>query len=87
MRIFLTTSYRTPEGRTGSAKTLRHPNLTRSFVETGDERCPLAGIWSSLPGLNDSLSEEGEIALPAMRKLLPWRALHSPLTSLSYIAA
>ena len=31
-------------------------SLTRAFVETGDERCPLAGIWSRLPEMDAALS-------------------------------
>ena len=52
-------------------------NLTRNFVETGDERCPIAGIWSRLE--NDATADEGELTRPVVWKLLSeasaWRAL------------
>jgi hypothetical protein len=61
-----------------------HPCLARTYVETGDERCPLAGIWSRLPGsdaaLNDSASDDPEIFRPAMGALLPWRAFPQTLS-------
>jgi hypothetical protein len=47
-------------------------HLTRSFVETGDERCPIAGIWSRLVETDTSADEE--LFWPAMRSLLSWRA-------------
>ena len=47
-------------------------HLTRTFVETGDERCPIAGIWSRLE--NDASVDEGELMRPAVWRLLPWRA-------------
>jgi len=40
-------------------------HLTRTFVETGDERCPIAGIWSRLADSN-SLTDDPEIAMPVM---------------------
>lgn len=48
-------------------------HLVRTFVETGDERCPIAGIWSRLE--NDAIADEGELSRPAMWRFLPWRAL------------
>ena len=48
-------------------------HLTRTFVETGDERCPIAGIWSRLE--NDGTVDDGELSRPASWRLLPWRAL------------
>jgi hypothetical protein len=52
-------------------------NLTRTFVETGDERCPIAGIWSRLE--SDATAEDAELTRPAIWKLLLWRAfLHGP---------
>ena len=33
-------------------------SLTRAFVETGDERCPLAGIWSHLPEMDAAADDE-----------------------------
>ncbi|HTV07499.1 MAG TPA: hypothetical protein VMD97_00475 [Candidatus Aquilonibacter sp.] len=47
-------------------------HLTRSFVETGDERCPIAGIWSRME--NEATTDDGELTRPALWKLLPWRA-------------
>ena len=48
-------------------------HLVRTFVETGDERCPIAGIWSRLE--NDAPADDSELTRPAMRRFLPWRAL------------
>lgn len=45
-------------------------NLTRSFVETGDERCPLAGIWSRLPELDAAIDDEPGLTRPAWGMLL-----------------
>lgn len=50
-------------------------HLTRSFVETGDERCPIAGVWSRLE--NDATADDGELNRPAMWRILLWRALSS----------
>jgi len=47
-------------------------HLTRTFVETGDERCPIAGIWSRLE--NDATADDSELTRPASWRLLPWRA-------------
>ena len=56
-------------------------NLTRNFVETGDERCPVAGIWSRLEA--GAMNEEAELPRPVIGRLLLWRALSFPC----YIAA
>jgi hypothetical protein len=47
-------------------------HLTRTFVETGDERCPIAGIWSRLD--NDAATDDGELLRPVIRRSLLWRA-------------
>jgi hypothetical protein len=60
--------------------------LTRTFVETGDERCPIAGIWSQLIGF-DPLAEDPELARPAMGRILSWRAIYSIPTNLRYSTA
>ena len=52
--------------------------LTRAFVETGDERCPIAGIWSRLDC--DPIADDPESTRPAMRRLRPWRAFNTALT-------
>jgi hypothetical protein len=57
--------------------------LVRRFVETYDERCPLAGLWTILVQSNTA-TDDPELARPAMRSLLLWRAFHRPLTYLSY---
>ena len=46
--------------------------LTRTFVETGDERCPIAGIWSRIE--SDATADDSELMRPVMRRLLSWRA-------------
>lgn len=60
--------------------------LIRTFVETGDERCPIAGIWSRLADDNP-LTDDPEITMPAMRKLLLWRAFHPLMTTFRYSIA
>jgi hypothetical protein len=47
-------------------------HLTRTFVETGDERCPIAGIWSRLE--SDAAADDSELTRPAAWRLLRWRA-------------
>jgi hypothetical protein len=46
-------------------------HLTRTFVETGDERCPIAGIWSRLE--TDAAADDSELAQAAMWSILPRR--------------
>ncbi|HZQ45214.1 MAG TPA: hypothetical protein VFA99_18325 [Acidobacteriaceae bacterium] len=50
-------------------------HLIRTFVETGDERCPIAGIWSRLE--NDATADDSELTRPAVWRLFPWRAFLS----------
>ena len=67
-------------------------SLTRSFVETGDERCPLAGIWSRLPEMDAAVDDEPGLAQPAWGVFLhgafSWRAhplfRYLPFTGLQY---
>jgi len=63
----------------------RPVQLIRTFVETGDERCPIAGIWSRIEC--SPIAEEPELARPAMRSLLSWRAVHALLTLRRYSLA
>ena len=60
----------TSEGFAPAAKSMR---LTRTFIETGDERCPLAGIWLPIADC-DVATDDPELARPAMWRLLAWRA-------------
>jgi len=57
----------------------RRMSLTRAFVETGDERCPLAGIWSRLPEMDAAADDEPGLTWPVRGMLLfgalPWRAV------------
>ena len=64
----------------------RTPEIIRTFVETGDERCPIAGIWSRIPA-SDATLDEPEIAPPVMRTLLPWRASHRLFNNIRYSIA
>ena len=59
--------------------------LTRTFVATGDERCPIAGIWSPIEC--DSISDDPQLTRPVMRSLSVWRAFHTPLTIPRYSLA
>jgi hypothetical protein len=70
---------------TENRPTRRPVQLTRTFVETGDERCPIAGIWSRIEC--DPLSDDPQLAQPAMRRLLSWRAFHTLLTMPRYSLA
>jgi hypothetical protein len=69
---------------------MRAISLTRTFVETGDERCPLAGIWMRLADdcpAPASAPDEPERTRPAMRRFLLWRAFHLCLTTFRYSIA
>ena len=59
--------------------------LTRTFVATGDERCPIAGIWSHIEC--DSISDDPQLTRPVMRSLSVWRAFHTLLTIPRYSLA
>jgi hypothetical protein len=59
-----------------ASNTGRRFSLIRTFVETGDERCPIAGIWSRLVE-TDATADDPELTPPAMRSLFPWRAFLS----------
>jgi hypothetical protein len=61
----------------------RTPEIIRTFVETGDERCPIAGIWSCI-GMPDTAPDEPESIPPVMRTPLPWRASDFLFTFLHY---
>jgi hypothetical protein len=50
-------------------------SLTRSFVETGDERCPLAGVWSRLPETDSAVDDEPGLTRP-VRGVFLFGALH-----------
>jgi hypothetical protein len=71
------------------APAVSHPiSLTRTFVETGDERCPLAGIWLRLADDSPTpASDEPERTWPALRRSLLWRAFHPRLTPFRYSIA
>jgi hypothetical protein len=60
--------------------------LIRTFVETGDERCPLAGLWLRLVESN-SPTDDPELTKPAMAAPLPWRAFHLRFTAVQYSTA
>jgi hypothetical protein len=64
--------------------------LTRHFVLTGDERCPIAGIWSRLDSNATSAqpdrADDPSLTRPAMGTPL-WRAIHLFFTSLRYLPA
>ena len=66
-----------------STQRTRPISLHRAFVETGDERCPIAGIWSRI-STPDTSPDEPEIARAAMRRLLPWRASHLLFKEIRY---
>ena len=57
--------------------------LSRTFVETGEEHCPIAGIWLRLAE-NDAAADDPHLARPAMRNSFCWRAFHFGLTTLRY---
>ena len=66
-------------------------SLTRNFVETGDERCPLAGIWSRLPELDAAVDDEPGLIWPVRGVFLfaalpggPAVSCHLPFISLQY---
>ena len=68
----LFTTIRRPSNRPATVVENRRFSLVRTFVETGDERCPIAGIWSRIE--MDATPDEAELPRPVMRRLLPWQA-------------
>ncbi len=76
---------RKPEVRSAPASATARVHLERVFVETGDERCPIAGLWLKIadPGL---IVDEPPSTMPAM-DILSWRAFHPLPTSFCYSAA
>jgi hypothetical protein len=64
---------RKTQSNTFAPETGKSMRLTRTFVETGDERCPLAGIWSRIEDCDPAI-DDPEITRPAMWRLPPWRA-------------
>lgn len=77
MHFAMTTNRRSAATLVANRPTVNQ--LARTYVETGDERCPLAGIWLRL---NDAApqTDEPELARPTMRRLLSWWAIHVPIT-------
>jgi len=59
--------------------------LERTFVETGDERCPIAGIWLKIADA-DQPADDPASPRPAIG-IRPWRAFHNPQIRLCYSAA
>ena len=61
--------------------------LTRRFILTGDERCPIAGIWSRLDtSVPADSTDEPCLPKPATG-IFSWRAIHLLFTSLRYLPA
>ena len=58
--------------------------ISRRWVETADERCPLACVWFALPQSNEEDDESG-LAWPAFSHLF-WKAgyLHCVNTLFAY---
>lgn len=61
--------------------------ITRRWVETADERCPLAGVWFALGEILDTQDDEPGLPEPAFYRFL-WKAgsllnVHLPLTCLT----
>lgn len=44
--------------------------ISRRWVETADERCPLACVWFALPEIEAEQSDESELSRPAFSSLL-----------------
>jgi hypothetical protein len=80
------------EAKQATPQSNRRLSLTRVFVETGDERCPLAGIWSRLPEMDAAVDDEPGLTQPAwgvfLYGALSWRAhplfRYLPFTGLQY---
>ncbi len=80
LKLFTRTAPRATANANGLA-------LTRRFVLTGDERCPIAGIWSRLDTTAQTdASDDPSLTLPAMGTP-PCRAIHLLFTSLHYLPA
>ena len=59
---------RNPAGK--STVNRSRKEIARRWVETGDERCPLAGVWFALPDLVTDPDDEPDLARPAFSLLL-----------------
>jgi hypothetical protein len=76
-----------PRAATKAPTTQTGFDLTRHFVLTGDERCPIAGIWSRLD-TNTQPDQTDDPSLPQpVMEALPWRAIHPLFTPLHYLPA
>lgn len=73
MNILFPYSHRKTERVVSQFRTGQPVHLTRAFVETGDERCPIAGIWSRLIE-SDQQADDPELRQPAMGSFHSWRA-------------
>ena len=40
-------------------------NIVKRWIETADERCPLACVWSALPEVSADQDDESELRWPA----------------------
>jgi len=81
MKLNLFFNRRLTENRSANLPEFTPRNLTRRFVETGDERCPMAGIWICLDPA-DSPDDDAELAWPAPWMLRGWRAFHLAIPAL-----
>jgi hypothetical protein len=71
-----------PRAATKAPVTQTGFDLTRHFVLTGDERCPIAGIWSRLDSnTQPDQTDDPSLAQPAT-ETPSWRAIHRLFTPL-----
>jgi hypothetical protein len=56
--------------------------ITRRWVETADERCPLACVWFALPEMTADQDDESELPRPAFSTCVRRQAVCTPFTFL-----
>lgn len=76
-----------PRAATKAPATQTGFDLTRHFVLTGDERCPIAGIWSRLDSnTQPDQTDDPSLTQPVMGAFL-WRAIHRLFIPFRYLPA
>jgi hypothetical protein len=59
--------------------------LVRTFVRTGDPRCPLVAVWKLAGSTDAAAADEPSLLQPAMERLRRhWRAFHLLFAGLRY---
>jgi hypothetical protein len=70
--------HKAPQNAPISARFANASRLSRQWVQTGDQRCPLACAWFALGDLADTQSDEPPLWWPALKRFLNFSAGHLP---------